>query len=709
VSAPETGNNKPLSRILTATVLVTLFSFSLLIHFSHLGYWKRHQELYFGSSTPIMSTLDAYYFLRITSRILNEGETDAGRGDSLEQAPGPVPLLASLTALIHKASNLPIEQIAFYLPPVLGSCMAIIYTCWGCSLGGTLVALITGLAGVSSFYWYFRTCLGRFDTDCLNPFFVFAVLFLVYRFALSRGFQRLLYAVSALAMAWVFSLWWRQVAHLGLILIVFSYGASFYLPTSKSEKAAKIALLLGIGGVLLIASSPFSHALPDRLSDFVEAYAGHFALIRQNSLSSSIFPDVGKSISELQPLSIYGMAKEIGGHPAPFAVSMIGLVFLLKKNREAACFLLTGLLFALLSLTARRFLIFFIPLYALGIGYFFGEILCRSRLLERLAKPFLKWSVWLLLLAAMLWPNLVMSFTRHRGPSLSQGDLFLAQKISEQTGQQAVIWSWWDYGYFLEYLTGARAFIDGGTQTPEKVFIAAFPLTCPNPVLARNWMRFFATHDLDGLHTLTRSLGSTDKTFRFLEEILANPDRSYKIQEAYGLGEKEAWHRYLFPEVTLFLYLNADLLSKAYWWYYFGTWNPERREGVHTELWIARLEDADNCTESGSVRVGDKAVRVDEWIEVRQDGVVTRRPDSPGKPAHGPTDPGGSTAARKDGENMGHKRIALKITGSRTIYIIDDQALQGLAFNLSFFNPRRTPGFDPLAYSPNIGGVWRVE
>lgn len=687
-------------------ILLTGFSFSLVIHFSHLGYWERHQAFYYDHGTPLMSTLDAYYYLRLTAQVINERETKAGIGDSSEQSPTRMPLLASLTALIHKTSNLPIEQIAFYLPPVLGSCMAIVYICWGYSLGGPIVALLASLAGLSSFYWYNRTCLGRFDTDCLNPFFVFAILFLVYRFVVSKGRVRLFYLASALVMAWTFNAWWTQASHLGFILITFSYSLSFYLPSPRAERVVKIALLIATGGILLFTFTHFQHALPDQLVSFINAYAGQFALISKNNMSNSIFPDVGKSISELQPLSFNGMVGEVGGHLAPFVISMIGLCLLFKRNKDAACFLLTGLFLASLSLTARRFLIFFIPLYALGLGYFMGEIILKGKLLQRLAKPLLKWGIFLLIAGGLLSPNLCMSLTRHRGPSLTPGDVFLARNIINKTGNKAVVWSWWDYGYFLEYITGTKAFIDGGTQSPERTFISAFPLTCNNPVLARNWMRFFAAHDLDGLYILTHYLGSSTKALHFLEEILARPDRSSHILETYGLGDLAAWNRYLFPDVPVFLYLNADLLNKTYWWYYFGTWNPERREGTHPEFWIARIEDPGNCIKDGVLTIGKKSIKVNGLVVAGLKGGVHKKPTHIKNSWLQSQSPG---HIFKDKVSIEDEGVAISMKNSNLFYILNGQSLQTLVFKLLLLLPYGTTGFDPLVYSPQIGGVWRTE
>ena len=191
-------------------ILLAGFCFSLCLQFSHLRFWD-HSTNYKDGNTPLMSTLDAYYYLRITEQILSQ--KDAGRTNlpGRDQDHQSIPLLATITALIHKATNFPVELIAFYLPPILGSLMVIIYTCWGYAVSGPMTAFISSLAGLSSFYWYSRTCLGRFDTDCLNPFFVFGILFLVYRFVISKGWARIMYLSLSLVTAYIFNIWWPQV------------------------------------------------------------------------------------------------------------------------------------------------------------------------------------------------------------------------------------------------------------------------------------------------------------------------------------------------------------------------------------------------------------------------------------------------------------------------------------------------------------------
>ncbi|MBI5895782.1 MAG: hypothetical protein HZB24_07200, partial [Desulfobacterales bacterium] len=43
------------------------------------------------------------------------------------------------------------------------------------------------------------------------------------------------------------------------------------------------------------------------------------------------------------------------------------------------------------------------------------------------------------------------------------------------------------------------------------------------------------------------------------------------------------WQAFFFPnpDRDIYLFLDLRLANTAYWWYWFGTWDPQRREGVH--------------------------------------------------------------------------------------------------------------------------------
>lgn len=687
-------------------LLLAGFCFSLCLQFSHLRFW-------WGSAggialhAPTMTTLDAYHYLTITRQLLNRQNVSSAGSSEGGRHLQEIPLLATITAAIHKWTDLSIEQVAFYLPPVLGSLMVIVYTCWGYTISGPVTALLSSLAGVSSFYWYSRTCLGRFDTDSLNPFFVFLILFCVYRFAVDKGRTRILYLLSALMTAHMFHLWWLQVPYFGFFLAILAYCLSVFLPSSKVERAIKMALIFLVGSAVFYALSGFSESLPHQLKGFINGYAGQLRLIGNKAALISTFPNIGLSISELQPLPLPLIIEQTGGHAVPFAIALIGLFFLGGKNKEAAAFLGIGLIVALLSVLARRFLIFFIPLYALGMGYFVGEICFRSTLLAKIPSNFLKWGLLLLVSVALLLPSVSMSFSRHRGPTLTKHDMALAQVIKERAAPRDLIWTWWDYGYFLHYHTGLKTFVDGGSQTGERSYIAAFPLSCGNPLLARNWIRFFAAHDLQGLREVESFVGSRKKALAFLQNILARPDNAETFLKQYGIQNVQGWKEFFFPSVKVWLFLNEDFINKTYWWYYFGTWDPMQGSGAHPLFRLLGGQSTQQIRTTCTTGNSEGALKVDAIL------YVSVAEGTPGNQAS--LVACGEEKRRLPFQHTGHESVkgidlvAVVLQGSDVVYVVESAVLQSLAARLVFGSPWDTAGFQSIGYAAPLSGVWRVE
>lgn len=683
--------------------------FSLSIHLSHLPFWHDHPEFYYDGDKPLMTTLDAYYYLRLaSSKITRSNVENNDETTETRRSYTPSPLLASLAAFLQRLCGLPIERVAFFLPPLLGSFMVLIYGCWGHAVAGPAMALTASLAGLSSFYWYGRTCLGRFDTDCLNPVFVFLILFLTYRFTVGKGRSRRLYFAASIFSAYLLHIWWRQLPYFGFFLILLPYCLSVYLASSRLEKIVKISGLFVLTGILIGILTGHYGYLPDGFKRTTTHYLQQYALVRNQSSVAAAFPGVGPSISELQPVSLAGMATAVGGHPITFLLALIGFCLLLKEKKETACFLLAGAGLASLSLLSRRFLIFVVPLYALGFGFLFAGLWALIRRQDRPTNSVIKPALCIvsaLLCLGLLWPNIHRSVSMHRPPPLTASDVLLARSIVAEEDAKAVVWSWWDYGYFLEYLTGLRVFIDGGSQSPERTFIAAFPLACDDPVLAGNWLRFFAAHDVTGWNELTAALGSAERAFRFLKEVFAQPGIAPDIIRTYGLDETFSRQEYLFPETKVFLFLNSSLLQKTYWWYFFGTWNPIQGTGSHPRFWMDPSGRLELLRQTGSIAVERRQVRVEKMVEMKRDGVETTnfKTISSSHQEHI-----GCEVEKQKTAATGNL-IALKILNDETLYVLEPPVLQSLSFRLSAMSPLTTPGFTPLTFEAGKGGVWSAQ
>ncbi|NTV43814.1 MAG: hypothetical protein HGA63_10995, partial [Syntrophobacteraceae bacterium] len=519
---------------------------------------------------------------------------------------------------MHRATGVPLERIAFYLPPLLGSLLVVILFLWGNALGGRVVALTTSLAGVSGVYWCLRSSLGRFDTDCLNPVFAYLIIFLVYLFVTVQSRIRFLYLFASLVAVYLFGLWWIPGMRLGVFLIVLAYSASFFVASSRGERLLKIGLLIIMAAVGLTIGLGFTGILPASLTRWFGPEFEYLGLM--TTTSASPLPNVGQSITELHSLSLRGLALATSGNEIPILASVAGLFFLFKNRKDVACFLFPGLLFGLSSLFSERFLIFFIPLYAIGIGYLLGDVLLNCTYARKLPSPFLRWGIWGAISALLLFPGFYWSIATQSKPRQTVTDVHLARALAEQPDSQALVWAWWDSGYFLQYFSGKKTIIDGGSQTPEKVFIAAYPLACEKLVLARNWMRFFAAHPDGNLGILTSRFGDFPKAVSFLAEVLGNPADFDDLLNKYGLNDPPFWRQYLFPEAETLVYVDYLTLDKSYWWFYYGTWDFERREGVHPNFLKNKGTNFSILERDGFYPDGGRLFKVDRVISIGASG-----------------------------------------------------------------------------------------
>ena len=677
------------------------------LQMSHLAFINDNKEAFFyDQHTPIMTTEDAYYYLRLTSDLVKGHYNTVDELRPGFERPHPVPLIISISAIIHKISGAAIELIAFYLPPMLASLMVIVYLLWGYELGGPFVVLVASLAGISSSYWCNRTSLGYFDTDCMNPVFLYLIIFCVYRFASIQSRQRFVYLLAALFLNFLFRLWWIPGGHLGLLVIVLTYSTSFFVVSSKSERLLKMFLLtffsLTCIAVILASSGVFT-------GFFGRLLGPEIAFLQFFGEPNSLFPNVGQSISELRALTWRDFAVKAGGNEVTFVLSIVGLFFLFHNRREVATFFLPGLLFGLGGVFSQRLIIFFVPAYAIGIGYLLGQVVLKGKYLQAIHRPFLRFGVWSAILILLLFPGFRVSFSEHPKPSQTADDVRLARVLADATGPQGSVWAWWDAGYFLQFITGKKTFIDGGSQSPEKTYAAAYPLAATNPILAKNWIRFFAGHDSADLDTLVSRLGDIPRAMSFLQEALGNPLDLEIVLGKHQLNDSLFWRQYLFPEVEAYLFLDYATLAKGSWWYYFGSWDFGEQRGSKPDLFRVIYSNLLASEQDGVLIDNDYIFKLDRVISVGSSGTDVDKVNY--RDFRGRDRNNNMLAGLAKNKKIVYKQDSVVVLDKKrgSAYLLDGKLFQSLVCQLLFQRPYDSGQFTPLAYFASGGGVWRVE
>ncbi|MBW2050375.1 MAG: hypothetical protein JRJ09_17885, partial [Deltaproteobacteria bacterium] len=396
----------------------------------------------------------------------------------------------------------------------------------------------------------------------------------------------------------------------------------------------------------------------------------------------------GQSISELQPASWSLLAKGVAGHGALLVLSILGLGLLVRRHYRIISMLLFPILLALLSFVAQRFLIYLIPLYALGLAYLLRWLSGLKPLSKIPMRP--RQLIMALLCLVLLGLNAKRAVKTTINPRITPEDVHLALTIREKTSPDTVIWTWWDSGYFMQFYTGRRAIIHGGNQNSDLIFITAFPLTVRDPVLARNWMKFFAARGLSGLYRVNSRFNDMEKTVDFLKQALARPDHLDAVIARFGLEKKTPWREYLFPGTRVCLYLPYRLIKDVYWWFYYGTWDLKEKRGVHPAAAVLPGEFSVD-SRNGTVTIGPRTVPISELY------YVTLTPEL-------------HTNGHKSYTRRSSRMGAIWIKEKNLAYLLDTRLVNSLFTRLVLLNPLSPPkGFKALRYIPLEGGVWKVE
>ena len=243
---------------LFGVVLLGVFTVSMWVRYQQFETWKKTPATYFVGERPMMTTLDAPYWLRI-SREYNEGvfrQKGGLRGypahqqssgtfsmpekyrDTLDEDSGmhkgisstevryrDVPLLSYMISQLAPFFDLNYYLAGTLLIPLLASLFILPLGYYFFCIGLPLPGLLGGLIGTFAGGYYMRSAIGRIDTDMLNLFFpVLAGLLILLAGKTKTERNVLLYSIGAGLSLFLFQ-WWYSKAGFTLayfMLLVFS-------------------------------------------------------------------------------------------------------------------------------------------------------------------------------------------------------------------------------------------------------------------------------------------------------------------------------------------------------------------------------------------------------------------------------------------------------------------------------------------------------
>jgi len=394
--------------LLFAVVLLVCFLVSAVVRYQQFETWKKTPATYFVGERPMMTTLDAPYWLRL-AREYNEGiygqkgglrnypeNTDTFQEMSAKELslplkytdPSPaslfssfssytetpeshyrnVPLLSFLIAHIAKFFNYNYYLIGTMLIPTFASLFILPLGIYFFQIGIPVSGLLGGLIGTFAGGYYMRSSIGRIDTDMLNLFFPTLAALLILLASRARSERSvLLYSVGTGLCLFLFQ-WWYGKA--GFVLVFFVV-LVFILVIQQIH--FRTVLLSALLFVLCAFPGTFMSGTGS-VEGFLKIYSviGETAsnTVVDNGIAPATFPNVFKTISEADTVHMDEVFQRIlsnltidwAGFLAFFGLALLRWRVLLPLTPMLALGLLS-------FQSSNRFIMFLAPFIGIGLGW----------------------------------------------------------------------------------------------------------------------------------------------------------------------------------------------------------------------------------------------------------------------------------------------------------------------------------------------------
>ncbi|RUM58752.1 MAG: hypothetical protein DSY53_04205 [Persephonella sp.] len=546
----------------------------LFIRFDDIKFWDKYKDkFYLDDGRPILTSIDGYYFARYGKEykegIYKAGETDPLRfvPDNINRLdnekydikieyPDPIPLESWIGGILSKITNLPIENIAFYLTPILAVLVVIpvvliFRNIFNLYITGYLGALTT----VLSLTYLSRTSVARFDTDSLNLFFPFMIAFFLLK-VLDESRKKLKYLYSFLAGIFLYLYYWWY-GHSDLVFVIFSVYV-VVLIVSKFKNINKtdlisllIIFLLANPLVLLQGMNPFI----SKLINFSIYYVSN----------ANLYPTAYTSIAELTNYPIDKLAEITIGNIVLFFIGIIGSIFFFVKNWKRALLILPLFLIGLMAFkNGHRFVMYLAPFIGIGLGFIFDFLITFFREEKRR-----KVLVVLTILLTIFTPTLALNSIKHvETPKLKKEYIEAFEYFKNNTPKNSWIWSWWDFGYAIQFYSERPTFMDGGgTQNTPKMYYVAYSYITYSPEEAYNTIMSISSVGIETLEYLRKEKNIS------VEKIVKDVREGKFIKNI---------------NTNVYWLFTSDQIGKYFWIHYFGSWDFKARKGIHKKINILK-------------------------------------------------------------------------------------------------------------------------
>jgi hypothetical protein len=392
---------------LFVVALLTCFMVSAGVRYQQFETWELSHQANFVGERPMMTTLDAPYWLR-WAKEYNEGTY--GQNKSLANYPNntetfldrdipqkfrDLPKISSTSSSSSQSSSSQTQNINFLDIPLISLIIALLAPFFEQNyyLAGTLMipvlaslfilplgfyffligvpasGLLGGLIGTFSGAYYMRSSIGRVDTDMLNLFFPFLTALLIL---LASGAKRdrsvLFYSAIAGLSLYMFYWWFTKPAFTLTFFIVCIFSLFISKIRFQTILLSSLLFILFANPIVFIAGADSIFGLVSRYY-----YIGKEDLntIIDNITTPASFPNTMTTISEVAHVPMNEVLQRVLSNLMFSWAGFIAFFGLAVMRWRVLLPLVPLLALGLYSFqSSNRFIMFLAPFIGIGLGWF---------------------------------------------------------------------------------------------------------------------------------------------------------------------------------------------------------------------------------------------------------------------------------------------------------------------------------------------------
>ena len=345
-------------------------------------------------------------------------------------------------------------------------------------------------------------------------------------------------------------------------------------------------------------------------------------------------------------------------------------ILIIYKDIKLAIIIVPSIVIGLLGFYSQRFIIFlvfpmvFTSCYVIKIMYN-----CLKPKLGKIAFLFL------IIVPILSLSQFVQSAKYVGYPLITKYDILTLTSLKNTSGRNKIIWTWWDYGYFAEYITGIPSFVNGGSQNSNRTYLVSKVLSSYETSSTYYITRFFSAHNVPNLSE------NNVNEFGPKVEMLYNfykTNRGFdKVRNNFIDKSNESY----FPKgLNVYLFLPQSILNTSMWWYHYG-----KLPQLNIFPKIARFEkDKFRIDYSSGVIKGDEGL-----LKLSQIENVNNK-----------------TTIFKYKNNT--EAILIDFENYPAFFVMDSNLYNTIAVKL-LTDPDSCNGFIPIDYVNGGGGVWKIS